>query len=59
MKVYMEVTKDEYELPVAIADSQTELAKMVGVRPSTVSISCDRRKKSKTGRRYRFICVEI
>lgn len=35
-KVYMAVTKDEYELPYAVADSQTELAKMLGVEPQSV-----------------------
>lgn len=28
--VWMEITEDVYELPVAIADSSTELAKIVG-----------------------------
>lgn len=35
--VYMEVTKDEYELPVAVADSVTELARLVGIGKSGVS----------------------
>ena len=30
MTLYMKVTKDEYELPVAVADSKKELARMVG-----------------------------
>lgn len=30
--VWMKVTNDKYELPVAIADSSEELAKMVGVK---------------------------
>ena len=35
-KVYMAVSKDEYELPYAVADSQAELAKMLGVDPQSV-----------------------
>ena len=31
MKLYMAVTNDEYELPVAVADSKTELANMTGI----------------------------
>lgn len=37
MKIYMKVTNDEYELPVAVAESRTVLAKMVGTTPETVS----------------------
>jgi DNA-binding transcriptional regulator YhcF (GntR family) len=37
MKLYMCVTKDEYELPIAVADTQAELARMLGVRLNTVN----------------------
>lgn len=37
MTIYMKVTHDKYELPVAVADSKSELARMVGVRPSSIS----------------------
>jgi predicted DNA-binding protein (UPF0251 family) len=37
MKIYMRVTNDELELPVAIADTQAELARMVGVKSRTVT----------------------
>lgn len=33
MKVYMEVTKDEYELPLAIADTAQALAKKCNTTP--------------------------
>lgn len=32
----MEVTRDEYELPVVVADSAHELAKMIGVSFKTI-----------------------
>lgn len=35
--LYMEVTKDKYELPVAVADSAAALARLVGVRRNTIS----------------------
>ena len=34
--VYMEVTQDEYELPVAIADSAGQLAEMRGTTKATI-----------------------
>ena len=36
MTLYMKVTKDEYELPVAVAETQAELAHMLGVKPTLV-----------------------
>ena len=32
--VYMKITKDKYELPVAVAESTTELAKICGLKNS-------------------------
>lgn len=34
--VWMKVTDDEYELPLAIADSSVELSLMLGLNPSSV-----------------------
>lgn len=34
--VYMAVTKDKYRLPVAVADSPMELARIMGVSYNTV-----------------------
>ena len=36
MVVYMKVTTDKYELPVAIADSVKELAEKVGVKACSI-----------------------
>ena len=36
MALYLKVTKDRYELPVAIADSKAELADMLGVDRTSV-----------------------
>lgn len=45
MTLYIEVTNDEYELPVAVAESARELAEMRGVAKHTVlSALCKYRK---------------
>ena len=36
MKLYMAVTRDKYELPLAVEQTATELAKVLGVRGDTV-----------------------
>ena len=36
-KVWMKVTNDEYELPIAVADSVSELAKIVNAKPTHIS----------------------
>ncbi|MBQ1572508.1 MAG: hypothetical protein IIZ78_15370 [Clostridiales bacterium] len=59
MKIYMRVTEDEYELPIAVADSQTELAQMVGVsRNSIASALCHQRAGSTKHSVYKEVEVE-
>ena len=36
--LYIATTKDKYELPIAVADSVSELAKMLGMKSTTISI---------------------
>lgn len=36
MVLYIAVTRDKYELPIAVADSASELARMLGVKSGTV-----------------------
>lgn len=43
MKLYLKVTRDKYELPVAVADSAAELATMVGTTKNNV-LSCISKK---------------
>lgn len=56
--IYMEVTPDKYELPVKIADSAVELAKLCGVSANNIysSISHAKHRRQK---RSRFVKVEI
>lgn len=37
MKLYLKVTNDKYELPIAVAESQTELARLLGVSRTAVN----------------------
>lgn len=47
MTVYMEITKDKYELPLAIADSPKELGDIIGVKPGLISDSIYQAKTQK------------
>lgn len=58
MKIYMKVTKDEYQLPVAVADSVRELAKMVGVTPEMVHHLLSAHKKG-ISKSCMYVCVEV
>lgn len=44
-KIYMAVTRDKFSLPLAVADSRKELAKMRGVAPNTISKEIRRGEK--------------
>ena len=41
-RLYMAVTADKYELPIAVADSAAELARMLGRAVDTVYGGCNR-----------------
>ncbi len=50
--LWLMVTKDKYQLPLAVADTAEELAEIVGVKPSTIIKSVTHRKKSRYIRIY-------
>ena len=56
-KLYVAVTKDRYELPMFIADTQTQLSEMIGVHPSAISRSIKR--GSIVQEEYRVVEVDI
>lgn len=58
MRIYMEVTRDEYELPMAVADSPAMLAQICGVSRDCVSSSCSKYRSGKY-KSARFISVEV
>lgn len=43
--VYMMVTRDKYELPLAIADTAAELARMLGRKERTIYSAMTQAKK--------------
>lgn len=58
MTLWMMVSKDKYELPLAVADSAPQLAEMVGVSTNAIfsSYSCYKSGKHKFSR---FQKVEV
>lgn len=58
MKLYLQVTKDKYELPLAVAETGAELARMIGVNANTIhSTIC---KTNQVGdRRCSYVAVEV
>lgn len=45
MKLYLKVTSDEYELPLAVADNRKVLAEMIGTTPEYVSSQISKKRK--------------
>ena len=58
MHVYMAVTKDKYELPLAIADTSVELAKLMNTTDAVVR-SCVYQEKRGTRKRSMYKKVQI
>ena len=60
MCLYLKVTKDEFELPLAVADSLKELAIMTGDTINTISSAMSHTKNNpEKYPRCRFVKVEI
>lgn len=55
--IYMLVTNDIYEFPVAMANSVQELARMIGVRPNSISSAMSHAKSR--GQRCKYVKVEL
>lgn len=53
--IYIMVTKDEYELPMAIADTVKELSVMTGKSENAIRSGISNHKR---GRRSRFYKIE-
>lgn len=56
IRIFMEVTTDEYQLPVAFAESATSLAEIVGDSPTNISSSAYRSRK---GEKRKYISVDV
>lgn len=57
MKLYMKVTDDEYELPIAVAETKAELCRMLGYQKNGVSNAMSYARKH--GGKTCFVEVEI
>lgn len=57
MNIWLKVTLDKYELPVAVADSAEEMAKLCGV--SVNNIYSVRSHARARGHRCRYIVVSV
>ena len=57
MYVYMKITTDRYELPLAVADTGEELAKICGVSRNNVYTTM--RKARLLGHRCQYVRVEV
>lgn len=55
--VYMLVSHDEYELPLAVADTVRELSALIGVREDAIRSAMS--KARKRGNRCRYVKVVI
>lgn len=55
MTLYLRVTNDEYELPMAVADSPSELALMLGLKRQTLWSIFSRVRKGE----YRYKIYQI
>lgn len=55
--IYMLVTKDQYELPLAVASSKWELGKMLGVSPLTIANSIARSRRD--GHKSKYVRVDF
>lgn len=59
MTLYMKVTSDKYELPIAVADSPAELALMLGLQKRSLwSIFAKLRKGIKGYKTYLIVEVD-
>ena len=57
MTLFLEVTRDKYELPIMVCDSSAELAKKLGVRADTVRSTICRAERN--GWKCRYARVKV
>ena len=56
-RLYIAVTPDLYELPIAVADTAKELAKMIGTSENSV-YSCISKKRSGKKTKFKFLRID-
>lgn len=58
MVIYMAISQDKYELPLAVADTVVELAKMLGVSKNTIYSTMSKYKAGER-KKPKYIKVKI
>ena len=59
MIIWLKVTDDEYELPVAVADTQDELARICNTTKNSIASSMSHFEKGRIGKcLYRKVVIE-
>lgn len=58
MRLYLYVSKDKYELPMIVADSAGELAKMLGVKINTIYCGISNERAGRWKSRYKVVEVD-
>ena len=58
MYLYMQVTQDEYELPIYVCDSVAELSRLSGSTKANIR-NCISRVKNGKRKKSRFVKVDI
>lgn len=53
---WMLVTLDDYELPLAVAETREELAEMIGVKPKSITEQLSRKKRK--GKKCQYARIE-
>ena len=60
MKLYMIISADKYELPLAVRDTAVDIAKLLGRQPNEIYVAITKKSVSQdtyNGYRYRIIKV--
>ena len=57
-RIWLKVTSDEYELPLAVADTATELARLCGVTVNTIYAQMSR-VRAGTLPSCPYVCVNL
>lgn len=57
--LYLLVTEDKYELPLAVVDSKEELAQIAGVSAGNIAAILSRRKRAKCPGRSKYQVVWV
>lgn len=58
MVVYMKVTNDKYEFPIAVADSLAELARILDIPKNNISSAMSHAKRKKQRCQYIKVLCE-